>query len=914
MSQSLITRLVPDQKNLFSLLQRKWLNVIKQPIQEEKAKEIIQKVYRYWEYAIPEIVIVDSPNAAYQTLQQKNKSKVSLGLQLYNLIDERIQQKLQEQIQAKITRKLREEIEDQLRNPLWKQLHDQFWLPLENRLKKQFGKKKPKISFDLTQLSYAGYFEFAQQIGVNFSKKEYEIYQQFFENISFYLAFENLAIIIERPTEINWNQVGKLQAEGKAAIKFRDGYSVYAYDGILLPSKYGRLPLNKWASNWLTNNEDSELIPYIEKWQQICFSSERINSKQAIQAAKELYKLMDYPEPEILLFDSPNAVIQKMDREEKFSEDIGKSLASEVRKKFWDVFLSSLQNQLDGIWFQLGDEICNYPYQLKEFWLKSNSKICKFPYFMQSSKICEFLETQMNFIWTYEEEDYEECDEEEEEDCDEELSLPLKDSSDPMSIDWDEILARHATMFSPKDNNRMHAVGDCNIVTGSFVRLSEIDFCISELKCTIDLQKWNAFKKLMTHCGSVWFYENTCIICDRPTKISFDNRGRLHGEDSPAIQFADGFSVYAFQNVRLSEKYGKVHPSQWKSQWLLEGNPANITKILIENIGYERINRELNEYSLTPQDIYELLRTNLHDKVDLSNNVPSSQEPARNYINIKSLPSYEFEVVTVNFKGEIIAKEKKQAQVFTEDLGNNVSLEMVAIPGGEFLMGTADSDGEENPQHLVKVSPFFLSKYPITQAQWRAIASLPKVRLDLDLEPSHFQGGTRPVENITKQETIEFCARLWQYTGRLYSLPTEAQWEYACRANTTTPFHFGETITTDLANYNGEYSYEDEPSGNFRQKTLTIGSFPPNAFGLYDMHGNVFEFCADNWHNDYQNASKDGKSRIGGNDEYAPIRGGGWKSNVFRCRSANRNDDFRRSDIKYSDIGFRVIYIPNIDV
>ncbi|NET91347.1 MAG: formylglycine-generating enzyme family protein [Kamptonema sp. SIO1D9] len=593
---------------------------------------------------------------------------------------------------------------------------------------------------------------------------------------------------------------------------------------------------------------------------------------------------MDYPEPEILLFDSPGAVIYKMDREEKFSENIGKSLASEVWKKFWDVFLSSLENQLDGIWLRLGDEIF------------------KFPYFMPSSIICKLLETQMNFIWTYEEEDFKD----EEEDFDEEISLSSNDSNE-MSVDWNKIVTGYLERFSPRESNRISAVGDCNIVTGSFARLSEIDFCISELRCTIDLQKWNAFEKLMTHCGSVWFYENACIICDRPTEISFDNKGRLHGEGSPAIQFADGFSVYAFENVRLPEKYGKVHPSQWETQWLLEGNYADITQILIENIGYERINCELNEYSLTPQDQYELLRTNLYDKVDLSNSVTSSQEPAINYINLKSLLSYEFEVVTVNFKGEIIATEKKQAQVFTEDLGNNISLEMVAIPGGEFLMGTADSGGEENPQHLVKVSPFFLSKYPITQAQWRAVASLPKVRLDLDLEPSHFQGNNRPVENITKQETIEFCARLWQYTGRLYSLPTEAQWEYACRANTTTPFYFGETITTDLANYNGEkYSYKDEPVGIFRQETLPVGSFPPNAFGLFDLHGNVFEFCADNWHEDYRDAPNDGRSRIGGIDEYVPIRGGGWKSKAFRCRSANRNDDFRKDDIIYRDVGFRI--------
>ncbi len=305
MSQDLISKLTPEKKILFSTQKHKWLSLISQPIEEKKAKEILVETYRYWGYEIPNIMIVNSPKAAYQILAQKKKQKESLGLQLRELVDEQIEQRLNEQVTRQVDSHLREQLEEQLIDSLWEQIYSQFWLPLENQLKKQFGTKKPKVSFDLHQFRYACYFDFAQKIGVNFNETDYSIYTQFFENISLYLAYENLAIIIERPIDVHWNEEGKLHAEGKPAIRFRDDFSIYAYDGTILPSKYGKLPLSQWNSKWLRGKKDSELIPYLEKWQQVCLSTESINSKKAIQAVKEIYQLMDYPEPEILFFDSP---------------------------------------------------------------------------------------------------------------------------------------------------------------------------------------------------------------------------------------------------------------------------------------------------------------------------------------------------------------------------------------------------------------------------------------------------------------------------------------------------------------------------------------------------------------------------------------------------------------------------------
>jgi formylglycine-generating enzyme required for sulfatase activity len=293
------------------------------------------------------------------------------------------------------------------------------------------------------------------------------------------------------------------------------------------------------------------------------------------------------------------------------------------------------------------------------------------------------------------------------------------------------------------------------------------------------------------------------------------------------------------------------------------------------------------------------------------------------------LLTYTFETVTVNRKGEIIEKRPGEASYFREDLGNGVSLDMVYIPGGTFLMGSPESEEGshylEYPQHQVTLQPFFLGKYAITQAQWQAVANLPKLQQNLDPNPSEFKGNNRPVECVTWYDAVEFCARLSVATGRQYRLPSEAQWEYACRAGTTTPFHFGETITTDVANYDSsEETYADEPEGEYRYKTTPVGSFSPNSFGLYDMHGNVIEWCADPWHwqNNYEKAPTDGKvwdqgcndNRYCNYPEHIPgmlkdesmrmLRSGSWCASPEACRSAARN--YMIPDGIDSDHGFRV--------
>ena len=264
-----------------------------------------------------------------------------------------------------------------------------------------------------------------------------------------------------------------------------------------------------------------------------------------------------------------------------------------------------------------------------------------------------------------------------------------------------------------------------------------------------------------------------------------------------------------------------------------------------------------------------------------------------------------FEIVTVNNTGKIISSNEGSAGQKIEDLGSGIKLEMVYIPGGSFLMGSPENEPEresyESPQHQVNIQPFFMSKYTITQDQYQAI---------MGNNPSYFKGGNRPVEKVSWHHATKFCQRLSSKTGKIYRLPSESQWEYACRAGTTTPFYFGETVTPELVNYNGKYPYGDAPKGKYREGTTNVGTFRPNAFGLYDMHGNVWEWCLDFWHDDYNGAPTDGSAwESGGNSNGRVLRGGSWYLNSRYCRSARRL--YTYADYLNYIRGFRIVWSPS---
>jgi formylglycine-generating enzyme required for sulfatase activity len=261
-------------------------------------------------------------------------------------------------------------------------------------------------------------------------------------------------------------------------------------------------------------------------------------------------------------------------------------------------------------------------------------------------------------------------------------------------------------------------------------------------------------------------------------------------------------------------------------------------------------------------------------------------------------------------------------------------LPMLHIPPGRFLMGSpADEPGrydDEGPHHEVQLQEFFLSQTPITQAQWRAMAQWQRQEHEdgdlwpeaLDPDPvsnlddaERFAGEQRPVVNVSWHDAMAFCQRLRLRTGKNYTLPSEAQWEYACRAGTITPFHFGDLLSTKLANYNSSEVYEDGEKGDDRQLTTDVLSHHANAWGLHDMHGNVCEWCADHWHGNYEGAPEDGRAWI---DEEAKenknetkrrlLRGGSWNAHPASCRSAFRVNN--PPDGRDDSLGFRVCCLP----
>jgi formylglycine-generating enzyme required for sulfatase activity len=248
---------------------------------------------------------------------------------------------------------------------------------------------------------------------------------------------------------------------------------------------------------------------------------------------------------------------------------------------------------------------------------------------------------------------------------------------------------------------------------------------------------------------------------------------------------------------------------------------------------------------------------------------------------------------------------------FTETLGEGITMDLVLIPSGTFEMGSPEDELDrhtrEGPQHTVTVPTFFMGRTPITQAQWRQVAQTPQVNAPLTSNPSRFKGDDRPVEQVSWQDATEFCARLSRDTRREYRLPSEAEWEYACRAGTTTPFHCGETISTDLANYDGKNyeAYGQGEKGIYRQETTDVGTFRPNPFGLYDMHGNVWEWCQDTWHDSYQNAPVDGSAWETGTSSSRVRRGGSWSYYPRNCRSAYRT--YNNFGSALDDLGFRVV-------
>ena len=248
--------------------------------------------------------------------------------------------------------------------------------------------------------------------------------------------------------------------------------------------------------------------------------------------------------------------------------------------------------------------------------------------------------------------------------------------------------------------------------------------------------------------------------------------------------------------------------------------------------------------------------------------------------------------------------EKKEKTISV----NGVDIVMVYIPAGEFLMGSPETEAlrqsDEGPQHRVVINKgFWMGKYEVTQGQWIAVMGQNEAWFE--------EGNDYPVEWLSCDMAQGFIKKLNEKTGLKFRLPAESEWEYACRAGTTTPFHYGESISSDQANFNGKFPYGEAKKGVYREETCPVGSFQPNPWGVYDMHGKVWEWCEDVYKADIYNHPEFYTKNDIGNPVYSGVssqrvfRGGGWLGNGVVLRSASRSHELRQYALPF--IGFRLV-------
>jgi len=373
--------------------------------------------------------------------------------------------------------------------------------------------------------------------------------------------------------------------------------------------------------------------------------------------------------------------------------------------------------------------------------------------------------------------------------------------------------------------------------------------------------------------------------------------------------------IYLLTQISPFDLYSD-HEDNWVWRDFLDGNVvSNGLGVAIDKMLEKGLARRYQTAAemlavLQPQGISVTLVQPLTARVVIPQQAQPKAQPQSPPKITGQVSEFDFEYVKTRLvnqnSGTTVEVDRKQgkAQYIRENLGNGVTIDLVRIPAGKFMMGSNERDSEK-PIHEVAVSEFWIGKYAVTQKQWATV---------MGNNPSHSKGENLPVEYVSWHEAGDFCAKVSQKTGKLMRLPTEAEWEYACRSGTNTAFAFGEIITPDLVNY----SHGDAPKGEYRQKTVDVNAFYPNGSGLYQMHGNVWEWCLDEWHNSYSAKPIDlkrngnqpwGDIKVNENDNrYYPLRGGSWGSYARDCRSAFRVNRYGGRVAVYN-IGFRVVCV-----
>jgi formylglycine-generating enzyme required for sulfatase activity len=357
----------------------------------------------------------------------------------------------------------------------------------------------------------------------------------------------------------------------------------------------------------------------------------------------------------------------------------------------------------------------------------------------------------------------------------------------------------------------------------------------------------------------------------------------------------------------VSNEFGKLLDRL--TAYRVKERPNSVTDILQgSHIGQKTstaVNNSSGAYSFKGEDLQ------VEHRVSIPSAIPNKQVTK----TTSSVSEFKFtyvktRIVSSGFLGlgtrvELERQHGKTGYI-RENLGNGVTIDLVRIPAGKFMMGSNEHD-REKPIHEVTLQEFWMGKYAVTQKQWQSV---------MGNNPAYFKGDNLPVERVSWSDARDFCEKVSKSTGKTFRLPTEAEWEYACRAGTNTFFQFGEVITPDLVNYDGKSSdRSNSEKVVYRKHTVNVNAFEPNKWGVYQMHGNVWEWCLDDWNDDY--SKKPLRLKHHGNESWGnlninkndnrdrTLRGGSWLVIAKGCRSANRYRSI--ADNRLHTIGFRVV-------
>ncbi|WP_242056931.1 MULTISPECIES: DUF6745 domain-containing protein [Oscillatoriales] len=552
----MIAELTPEQEALIPVYLEKWRSIAlsTEPIDRQKASEAVKAVYEIIGEQEPLIVFFDSP---YSALSHKESLHIKqVGKKLKSAVIDKLWKPLEIQLGKQVDSQLkrwlhRQLLKSQMGNIQMSQLREKLAIKLE---------KHNCIRPEIWSLNCCKAEFYINVLNCQSARnKDWQVLQTFLQDCGWIIPYKKLCIICDRPRKISLDDRGSFHAEGEPAIAFVDEFNIYAYRGVRLPEKYSKLPPSRWQTQWIAEEIDARL--------------------RRVLAEGCGYKIITEftPEQEALIpvykekWDAILLSTERIDRQK--AQDAIKSAYGSIGK-----------NEVDILFY-------DSPYA-------AAIDINKQGEIKLGKPIRGKLDSQLAIkLWRQ---------------VESQLEMRLKEQL------WDRQRSMLASRLEISLRRQMSRQLQDNLWVNfpkAFIRkigtswAKEIEFYITVLGCQHNFQKeWELFQLLVKNAFWILAYENVCFVCDRPTKINFDARQRLHAEGEPALEFADGYSLYAYHGVNLPRKYGYLHPKKWRSQWLLQETNAELRRVLIQAIGYERICQELQTTELDLFREYTLLK------------------------------------------------------------------------------------------------------------------------------------------------------------------------------------------------------------------------------------------------------------------------------------------------------------------